>query len=87
LREPEMETKDFIKFIESLSVIKDLEERTELIKNELKELNKMIRENINLEYNSRLDKVEKQVEYMELLYYKNVLSSNLSLLQSENNFR
>lgn len=82
-----METKDFIKFIESLSVIKDVEERTELIKKELKELNKMIRESSNREYNSRLDKVEKQVEYMELIQYKNVLSSNLSLLQSENNLR
>ncbi len=82
-----METKDFIKFIESLSIIKDVEDRTELIKNELKELNKMIRENSNGEYNSRLDKVEKQVEYMELLHYKNVLSSNLSILQLENNFR
>ena len=77
-----METKDFIKFIESLSVIKDVEERTELIKKELKELNKMIRESNNQAYNSRLDKVEKQIEYMELLHYKNVLSSNLSLLQS-----
>jgi hypothetical protein len=82
-----METKDFIKFIESLSVIKDVEQQTELIKNELKELNQMIRESNNQGYTSRIDKVEKQIEYMEFLNYKNVLSSRLSLLKSENHFR
>jgi hypothetical protein len=82
-----METKDFIKFIESLSVIRDVEKKTELIKKELKELNKMIRESNNQAYNSRLDKVEKQLEYMELLQFKNVLSSSLSLLQSKNHLR
>jgi len=82
-----METKDFIKFIESLTVIKDVEKKTELIKNELKELNKMINESNNEGYISRLDKVEKQIEYMEYLRYKSVLASNLSLLQSEKHFR
>jgi hypothetical protein len=38
-----METKDFIQFIESLAVIKDVEKKSELIKRELKQLNEMIK--------------------------------------------
>jgi len=80
-----METKDFIKFIDSLALVKDVEKKSELIKNEIKMLDKMIREGDNQDYSSRMDKLEKQTEFMEILSYKNVLSFRLSVLQSNHN--
>ena len=78
-----METKDFIQFIENLSVVKDVEKKTELIKNELKQLNGMIKERDKQDYSSRIEKIEKQSEFLEILTFKNVLSFRLSLLQSK----
>lgn len=78
-----METKDFIQFIENLAVVKDVEKKSELIKNELKQLNEMIKERDAQEYSSRIQKIENQSEYLEILTFKNVLSFRLSLLQSK----
>ena len=78
-----MATKDFIQFIENLSVVKDVEKKTELIKNELKQLNGMIKERDKQDYSSRIEKIEKQSEFLEILTFKNVLSFRLSLLQSK----
>ena len=78
-----METKEFIQFIENLSVVKDVEKKTELIKNELKQLNGMIKERDKQDYSSRIEKIEKQSEFLEILTFKNVLSFRLSLLQSK----
>lgn len=78
-----METKDFVQFIENLSVIKDVEKKSELIKSELKQLNEMIKEKNNQGYSSRTEKIENQTEFLEILTYKNVLSFRLSLLQSK----
>jgi hypothetical protein len=78
-----METKDFIQFIENLSIVKDVEKKSELIKNELKQLNKMIKEKDDQDYSSRIEKIENQSEYLEILTFKNVLSFRLSLLQSK----
>ena len=78
-----METKDFIQFIENLSIVKDVEKKTELIKNELKQLNGMIKERDKQDYSSRIEKIEKQSEFLEILTFKNVLSFRLSLLQSK----
>lgn len=78
-----METQDFIKFIENLSVVKDVEKKSEMIKNELNKLNKMIKVNEVNEYETRIEKIKNQTEYLEFLTYKNVLSFRLSLLQTE----
>jgi hypothetical protein len=80
-----METKDFIKFIDNLALVKDVEKKSELIKNEIKMLDKMIKEGDNQDYSSRMEKLEKQTEFMEILSYKNVLSFRLSVLQSNYN--
>lgn len=80
-----METKDFIKFIDSLALVKDVEKKSELIKNEIKMLDKMIKEGDDQDYSSRMEKLEKQTEFMEILSYKNVLSFRLSVLQSNYN--
>ncbi|MFZ1518319.1 MAG: hypothetical protein WAU11_06075 [Ignavibacteriaceae bacterium] len=78
-----MDTKDFIGFMENLSVVKDVEKKSQLIKTELNKLNQLIKENEVNEYNSRLEKIKNQTEYLEFLSYKNVLSFRLSLLQTE----
>ena len=78
-----METKDFIQFIENLSVVKDVEKKSELIKSELKQLNEMLKEKEAQDYTSRIEKIENQSEYLEILTYKNILSFRLSLLQSK----
>ena len=68
-----METKDFIQFIENLSIVKDVEKKTELIKNELKQLNGMIKERDEQDYSSRIEKIENQSEYLENKTNKNQL--------------
>jgi hypothetical protein len=80
-----METKDFIKFIDDLALIKDVVKKNELIKNEIKMLDRMIREGDKHDCSSRMEKLEKQTEYMEILSYKSVLSFRLSVLQSNDN--
>jgi len=82
-----METQDFIKFIENLSVVKDVEKKSELIKSELNKLNKLIRENDDSSYSSRMEKLERKNEYNEILSYKNVLSFRLSILQANNDLK
>jgi DNA polymerase II small subunit/DNA polymerase delta subunit B len=77
-----MDSRDFIKFIEDLSIIKEVEDKTAMIKNELKKLDRMIKESNAQEYTSRMDKLEKQSEYLELISYKNTLSFRLSTLES-----
>lgn len=80
-----METKDFIRFMDNLSLVKDIEKKSELIKNELKQLDRMIRERDDQNYASRMEKLEKQTEFMEILSYKNTLSFRLSTLELNNN--
>ena len=80
-----METKDFIKFMDNLALVKDVEKKSELIKSELKQLDKMIKERDDQDYSSRMEKVERQTEFMEILSYKNTLSFRLSTLESNNN--
>ena len=80
-----METKDFIKFMDNLALVKDVEKKSELIKSELKQLDKMIKERDDQDYSSRMEKVERQTEFMEILSYKNTLSFRLSTLESSNN--
>jgi hypothetical protein len=82
-----METKDFIQFIENLSIVKDVEKKSELIKSELNNLNKLIRENDVSAYSSRMEKLERENEYNEILSYKNVLSFRLSILQANNDLK
>jgi len=82
-----METKDFIQFIENLSIVKDVEKKSELIKSELNKLNKLIRENDDSSYSSRMEKLERKNEYNEILSYKNVLSFRLSILQANNDLK
>jgi hypothetical protein len=77
-----MQTQDFIKFIENLSVIKDLDLKSKMIQEEISRLNIMLRESDYSNSNSRLEKLTKQTEYIELQSYKNVLAFRLSLLQS-----
>lgn len=77
-----MQTQDFIKFIENLSVIKDLDLKSKMIQEEISKLNIMLRESDYSNSNSRLEKLTKQTEYIELQSYKNVLAFRLSLLQS-----
>lgn len=78
-----MQTQDFIKFIENLSLIKDVDLKTKMIKEEISKLNKMIKETDYSETTSKLDKVHKQTEYMEMLSYKNVLAFRLSILSTQ----
>ena len=82
-----METKDFIKFLDNLSLVKDIEKKSELIKIELKQLDRMIKEREDQDYSSRMEKVEKQTEFMEILSYKNTLSFRLSTLELNNNYK
>jgi hypothetical protein len=81
-----METKDFIKFIEDLSFVKDIEVKAEMIKDELKKLEQMIKESDVNKYSSRMERLQKKTEYNEILSYKNVLSFRLSMLQPNNDF-
>jgi len=82
-----VETKDFIKFLDNLSLVKDIEKKSELIKIELKQLDRMIKEREDQDYSSRMEKVEKQTEFMEILSYKNTLSFRLSTLELNNNYK
>ena len=77
-----MQSQDFIKFIENLSLVKDIELKSQLIKEEITRLNKMLKESDYSETTSKLEKVQKQTEYMEMLSYKNVLAFRLSILDS-----
>jgi hypothetical protein len=47
----------------------------------------MIKENDAQKNSSKIEKVKKQSEYIEILAYKNALSFRLSLLLTKNNFR
>lgn len=77
-----MQTQDFIKFIENLSVIKDLDLKSKMIHEEINKLDSMLRELDYSNSTSKLEKLTKQTEYFELQSYKNVLAFRLSLLQS-----
>lgn len=46
LQEIKMQTQDFIKFIENLSVVKDLDLKSKMIQNEISKLNSMLRNRI-----------------------------------------
>jgi hypothetical protein len=81
-----METQDFIKFIENLSVVKDVKLKADMLKGEMKKLEQMIKDSDVHEYSSRMEKLEKKTEYNEILSYKNVLSFRLSMLQTNNDF-
>ena len=78
-----MQSQDFIKFIENLSLVKDIELKSQLIKEEIMRLNKMLKESDYSETTSKLEKVQKQTEYMEMLSYKNVLAFRLSILGTQ----
>jgi hypothetical protein len=82
-----METQNFIKFIEDLSVVKDVNLKTEMIKNEMKKLEQMIKDSDMHEYSSRIEKLEKKTELNEILSYKNVLSFRLSILHVNNDLK
>lgn len=77
-----MQSQDFIKFIENLSLVKDIELKSQLIKEEITRLNKMLKDSDYSETTSKFEKVQKQTEYMEMLSYKNVLAFRLSILDS-----
>jgi hypothetical protein len=83
-----MEIKDFLQFIENLSFVKDVEKKSELIKKEMKQLNEMIKQRETQEYySSRMEKIQRQTEFLEILTYKSVLSSKLSLLETNKYFK
>ncbi|MFZ1280314.1 MAG: hypothetical protein WAR59_05710 [Ignavibacteriaceae bacterium] len=82
-----MQTQDFIKFIENLSVVKDLDLKSKMIQNEISKLNSMLRESDYSNSTSRFEKVTKQTEYLELQTYKNVLAFRLSLIQANSEMK
>lgn len=82
-----MQTQDFIKFIENLSVVKDLDLKSKMIQNEISKLNSMLRESDYSNSTSRFEKVIKQTEYLELQTYKNVLAFRLSLIQANSEMK
>lgn len=51
-----MQTQDFIKFIENLSVVKDLDLKSKMIQNEISKLNSMLRESDYSNSTSRFEK-------------------------------
>jgi hypothetical protein len=71
--------------MDNLSLVKDIEKKSELIKNELKQLDRMIKERDDQDYSSRMEKLERQTEFMEILSYKNTLSFRLSTLELNRN--
>lgn len=77
-----MQTQDFIKFIENLSVVKDLDLKSKMIRDEISKLNSMLKESDYSNLNSRLEKLTNHTEFLELQTYKNVLAFRLSLLES-----
>jgi len=87
LQEIKMQTQDFIKFIENLSVVKDLDLKSKMIQNEISKLNSMLRESDYSNSTSRFEKVTKQTEYLELQTYKNVLAFRLSLIQANSEMK
>ena len=82
-----MQTQDFIKFIENLSVVKDLDLKSKMIQNEISKLNSMLRESDYSNSTSRFEKVTNQTEYLELQTYKNVLAFRLSLIQANSEMK
>ncbi len=80
-----MQSQDFLRFIEQLSFVSDVELKSKLLQDELKKLNTMIKNTDYSDTISRMEKVTKKAKYLELETYKNVLSFRLSLLQTNSN--
>lgn len=77
-----MQTQDYLKFIENLSVVKDIELKSKMIREELNKLDSILKNSDYSNTTSRFERLKRQTEYLELETYKNVLAFRLSLLQT-----
>lgn len=71
-------------FINNLAVLKDVQSKSELIKAEIQKLDKMISDDSEYNELTRLERLNKRLNYSELLTYKSYLSLKLSFLDSDN---
>lgn len=71
-------------FINNLAVLKDVQSKSELIKAEIQKLDKMISDDSEYNELTILERLNKRLNYSELLTYKSYLSLKLSFLDSDN---
>jgi hypothetical protein len=70
-------------FVNQLSVLKDVQTKSELIKSELKKLDKLISD-LDVEDNlTRFERLNRKLQYSELFTLKSLLALKLSFLSTE----
>lgn len=70
-------------FIDNLSIIKDVHSKSEFIKAEIRKLNEMISEPDESEELTRMEKLNKKLNYSEIFTFQSYLSLKLSFLDTE----
>jgi hypothetical protein len=70
-------------FVNQLSVLKDVQSKSELIKSEIKKLDKLISA-LDVENNlTRFERLNRKLQYSELFTFKSLLALKLSFLSTE----
>lgn len=70
-------------FIDNLSILNDVQLKSQLIKTEIQKLNKMISDLDESEELSRLERIKRKLTYAEIHTFKSYLSLKLSFLDAE----